>query len=266
LSRLTSRDRLLGEQYQDASNLNARILLHQRFSTNKYGWTRWVFDHFQFPPTGRILEIGCGPGNLWRENRQRLPEGWRVMLSDLSPGMLRQVRHHLGINDEQFDFQRIDAEAIPYPSGTFDGVIANHMLYHVPDRGRALAEMHRVLRPGGRLYAATNGRDHHREMRALVQLVDPVPRHENAAAFFGLENGREQLAVHFGRVDLHLYPDGLVVTEVEPLVAYILSHRRPEEISRDRAVLAGEIEQIIQAEGAVRITKSTGMFEAVKGA
>ncbi len=45
------------DQYQNAKNLNARIQLHQRFSTNKYGWHRWVFDQFSFPPQSRILEL-----------------------------------------------------------------------------------------------------------------------------------------------------------------------------------------------------------------
>jgi len=60
-------------QYQNAKNLNARIQLHQRFSTNKYGWHRWVFDQFSFPPQSRILELGCGSGELWLESIDHVP-------------------------------------------------------------------------------------------------------------------------------------------------------------------------------------------------
>src|SRR5450759_51077 len=95
MSELTDPTYLVGEQYKDATNLNARIQLHQRFSTNKYDWQRWVFDHLSIPHNGRILEIGCGPGELWHRNRERIPEHWDITLSDLSPGMLREAQHNL---------------------------------------------------------------------------------------------------------------------------------------------------------------------------
>ena len=84
MSRVTDQEYLLSEQYQDASNLNARIQLHRRFSVNKYGLPRWVFDQLDFSSTSRILELGCGPANLWRENLDRIPKGWDITLSDLS--------------------------------------------------------------------------------------------------------------------------------------------------------------------------------------
>lgn len=55
-------------QYKNASNLNTRIRLHQEFSTNKYGWQRWLFDQLKFTPQSCVLELGCGAGNLWLEN------------------------------------------------------------------------------------------------------------------------------------------------------------------------------------------------------
>jgi hypothetical protein len=54
----------LRKEYQNATNLNARIRLHQRFSLNPYGWMRWVLDQLDLPPLCRILELGCGPGSL----------------------------------------------------------------------------------------------------------------------------------------------------------------------------------------------------------
>ena len=82
---------LRGEQYRNAGNLQARIALHSRFSTNSYGWFRWVFDHLDLPPVSRLLELGSGPADLWVENSLKLPEKWEVNLSDLSSGMLRQA-------------------------------------------------------------------------------------------------------------------------------------------------------------------------------
>ena len=75
MSKLSDQDYLLTDQYRNASNLNARIQLHVRFSTNKYSWMRWVFDQLDLPPHCHILELGCGSGELWRKNMQRIPEG-----------------------------------------------------------------------------------------------------------------------------------------------------------------------------------------------
>ena len=52
------------EQYCDPSNLNARIALHERFSTNPRNLPLWIFDQLKLPDDARVLEIGCGTGGL----------------------------------------------------------------------------------------------------------------------------------------------------------------------------------------------------------
>jgi ubiquinone/menaquinone biosynthesis C-methylase UbiE len=68
--------------------------------------------------------------------------------------------------DGRFSMRRMDVQALDLPDAAFDAVVANWMLYHVPDRPRALAEIRRVLRPGGTLFSATNGDAHVREIDA----------------------------------------------------------------------------------------------------
>ena len=264
MSWFTDTEYLLSDQYRTASNLNARIQLHRRFSTNKYGWTRWIFDHLQLPADSRILDVGCGPSNLWRENITRIPDGWEIILSDFSPGMLGQAQDNLRACRSRFGFQVIDAQAIPFKDGTFDAVTANFMLYHVPDRPRALSEIHRVLKNGGRLYAATHGCDHMREIRELISTIDPHANLTSTASEFGLENGFDQLSQFFSRVTLVRYEDALVVTEVEPLVTYILSTKRSALVNEQPETLVRLIERQMKLEGNIFITKDGGMFEAVK--
>ncbi|MBC8235425.1 hypothetical protein H8E77_38250 [bacterium] len=72
--KISDREYLLKEQYRNASNLNARFQLHERFSINKYGWHQWVFDQFDIHPNAHILELGCGQGFLWVKNIGRIPE------------------------------------------------------------------------------------------------------------------------------------------------------------------------------------------------
>lgn len=262
------RDYLLTKQYKNAGNLNARIALHRRFSTNGYGWTRFVFDQMvaALPPDARVLEIGCGPATLWRANMDRVPAGWEVTLSDFSAGMLDEARASLAESGRAFHFAEVDAQAIPYADASFDGVVANHMLYHVPDRDKALGEIRRVLKPNGTLFAATNGERHLVEFEELLRRAETPEgwwRVPTATLDFSLENGGEQLARHFSAVEPRPYDDALEVTETEPLVAYVLStstagRMTEERIARFRRVVEAEI----AARGAVHISKETGLFVA----
>jgi SAM-dependent methyltransferase len=156
---------------------------------------------------------------------------------------------------------------IPYKDDTFDAVIANHVLYHVPDRTRALSEIQRVLRPDGCFYATTVGYSHLREIRELTRSVAPEIDDIGALPEFSLENGKEQLSRFFSDVALHRYEDGLVVTKVEPLVAYLLSGRHSATLrSKDNLEkLTRLIEREIESSGAIHIQKDSGMFKATNG-
>src|SRR5579859_2254301 len=168
----------LAAQYHDATNLRARQQIYPTVN-GRNPWHRWVFEQLVIPAGGRLLELGCGPGALWVENDERLPADWSVTLTDRSPGMVTEAQRSLEHTGHPFAFAVADAEAIPFPDGSFDAVVANHMLYHVPDKPRAFVETRRVLRPGGRLYAATNGkaatisRPDLPEMGDLVGMFDP---------------------------------------------------------------------------------------------
>jgi len=270
MSKLTDQGYLLSDQYQDASNLDARIELHRRFSINKTGWMRWVFDQFSFQPASRILELGCGPGALWVENLERVPQGWHVTLSDLSPGMVQKAQSSLQGSHRRFEYRVIDAQEIPFEDESLDGVIANHMLYHVPDMHKALSEMRRVLRPGGRFYATTVGGSHLRELYDLISRF--AGRDDlwdtSLPAGFSLENGAELLSRHFSQVTLRRYEDGLVITAAAPLVAYVHSMMIAESVLRGTRseAFARFVESELAASGAIVVTKDSGMFEAVRGA
>jgi ubiquinone/menaquinone biosynthesis C-methylase UbiE len=183
MSKLDDPTYLRNEQYRDPTNLTARMALHARFSTNPQGWQQWVFDQLPWAPATHILELGCGPGRLWAENAARIPPGWALTLSDFSPGMLHEARRNLTAQGQAARFVAADAQALPFADAAFDAVIANHMLYHVPDRARALAEIHRILRPGGAFVAATNGVAHLREMRDLLNRFHPAGSYWGEIAF-----------------------------------------------------------------------------------
>lgn len=270
----TDQSYLLNDQYKDAANLNKRIQLHARFSTNRYGWHPWVFDYaLRAPDNARVLEVGCGPGELWRENLARVPPGWRITLSDFSPGMVEKVQQNLAAQAGQFEFRQLDVQAIPFVDGSLDLVIANHMLYHVPDVERALAEIARVLAPGGRLLAATNGRNHLRQMRELRvkfhQLygtgIGPDFEDTYGALTFELSTGEALLTPHFARVALHAYDDALRITDVEPLYSYMRSGLLYDVPDAVESQFKTFLEQEMRAAGGIlHVDKDIGLFEATK--
>ncbi len=275
--KFTDREYLRTRQYADDRNLQARIALHRRFSTNAYGWFQWYLDQVSLPPAARILEVGCGPAALWQDVLPRLPEGWRITLSDLSLGMVRTARANLPAHSPLFRFAVNDAQSLPYPEGYFEAVFANHMLYHVPDLPRALREIRRVLKPGGCLYAATNGERHMEAIevfgRAFAREAG-VPLEEgfsNRNLHFSLENGAEHLRPYFASIERRDYPDALEVTEAGPLAAYLLSTTSAvarldsdQRSSIEEALLAFARQYIAARGGSLHVAKATGVFIARK--
>jgi ubiquinone/menaquinone biosynthesis C-methylase UbiE len=206
------------QQYQTPDNLNARSAIY-RFATPQTPWPRWVFDQLAtLPATARILELGCGTGALWTKNLDRLPPGWRVTLLDQSAGMLAAARRDLN-----FPAVRADAAQLPFADTSFDAVVANHMLYHLGDLPRGLAEIRRVLTPGGTLVAATNSVAHLRRMQDLINHflddASPLAGHKP----FSLENGPAQLRPFFAHIETRTTRGELRVTDPEAIVRYVLS-------------------------------------------
>ncbi len=266
MQRFTDQQYLTQDQYKDASNLDARIAIHQRFSTNPQGWFNWVFDTLlKLPAESKVLELGCGSAEMWKECASRIPAGWVITLTDLSDGMLDAAWRNLVTLGRGFKFEQMDAQSIPYGDKTFDVVIANHMLYHVPDREKALAEIKRVLKDDGRLIATTVGNTHMQEMYQLLKRVNTNERPDMFSNPFTLENGLQQLQNVFSQVKRSQYIDNLEVTELEPLIAYIRSSIGVTDLSEEKLdELKKDLTVVLEKEGKIFITKDSGLFEALK--
>jgi SAM-dependent methyltransferase len=275
MSSLTDQHYLVSSQYNTAANLNARIRLHELYSTNKYGWYRWLLDRLQsdLPQQARLLEVGCGPATLWAKNLARVPHAWEVVLTDLSPGMVEEARANLQGSEGRFSFQQADAMSLPFPDGSFDAVLALYMLYHVPDCGKALSEMKRVLKPDGRLYVSTLGRMHMYELFELLDRFDPEaaarlpfgpasPGTNEQRLGFVLETGGDEIAQHVSHVELARYEDALDVTEASPLVDYILSSSGSTFNEEQVQALAAFVQAELDAKGSIHIRKDNGLFIA----
>ncbi|MBR9683041.1 class I SAM-dependent methyltransferase [Candidatus Woesearchaeota archaeon] len=255
--------KIITQQYQNPSNFSVRRNLHERFGTNKYGWYKWVFDHFNFPLNSKILELGCGLGVLWFENSERITKNWDITLSDFSQSMLDKTKQNLEKINHPFHFQVMNIQNIPYPDDTFDVVIANGLLYLVSNLKKALREVVRVIKPGGILIASTSGGNYMKELEDLLEKSNlPVHRGYNKYSF-SLDNGKDLLSQHFSQVELFRNENILIVTEAEPLVVHILSTN--ENLNKKQiASVRSYLNEYFSKHNQLRITIDTGMFIARK--
>lgn len=270
MSRANDRD-IVRHQYTSDNNLNARQALHTKFSTNKYGWYNWVFEQYKFKPNSRVIEFGCGNGAIWANNKNRIPKDMKLILTDFSEGMLNSAKDSISEINREIDFSVMDIQNIQFEDNSFDVTIANHMLYHVPNRDLAISEIARILKPEGTFYATTNGSNHMKGLKALVKSFDPRIDYAefSVAKEFGLENGAEQFVKHFESVETLIYEDSLHITEAKPLVDYVLSlvgHVNIQEIMTEGKIndFYKFVDDIISREGSIIIPKSSGIFIATK--
>lgn len=165
----------------------------------------------------RVLEVGPGPGELSERLTNDL--GVTVVAVDSSERMIELARTR-GV-----DARLGDVQALDLPDESFDCAVAAWMLYHVPDIDRGLAEIARVLRPGGRLVAVTNAVDHLLEVWQLVGATQsPLP--------FGAENGEEALRRHFASVERRDVEGTTTFPHASAVRAYLGSFERGVPLAR----------------------------------
>ncbi len=260
LVQLSNEETNIIEQYKNAKNLNDRISLHEKYSTNKQGWFNWLFYQIDFSRVNRLLELGCGNGKLWQENRIDL-RNREIFLSDISEGMVEEVRNKLG---SDFNCIVADAEKIPFKDSYFDSIIANHVLFYLNDLNLGIKEISRVLRPNGILYCSTYGKNHMKEITEIVQNFDSRINLSNHSLYdiFGLENGEDILSKYLSNIQRMDYQDSLEITESKPLIDYIMScHGNQNEILGPRLNEFKEyIEELLENNGKIVVTKEAGLF------
>ncbi len=245
------------EQYGTASNLVARISIHDKYSVNRMGFGNWLFEQYEFSENCRILELGCGSGGLWKN--RTLPAGMSLVLTDFSAGMLESARENLA-GAENIIFRQADIQDIPFPDNSFDFVIANMMLYHVPDIGIAIAEVRRVLKPGGTFACATSGENGIAEY--VWDIFAEKHRLKPIGLPFTLQNGGAMLDEHFNHVEVRRYEDHLEVTDPADLVRYIRTLKTMADFSAvsDEEMLDAFVSRM--ENGVLVVPKEYGTFIA----
>lgn len=261
----------LADQYGDGEKLRIRLEAHRLYSERpNEGFHARLLAGLGLRGGELVLDVGCGSGSA----HARLVEaGARILGIDASAGMLAEAAAQARAAELPVSLARADAQAIPLDDACVDAVLASHMLYHVPDRRRALREMRRVLKVGGHAVLATNAADFARELHevhvAAARACGYVPG-ELASFPFTLDDlplvrevfpdarvDRMENAFVFptaGAALAYYASGGVDLIEDPPADA---SHREPLlRAARER------IEAVIEREGAFRVSKTAGCFLA----
>ena len=249
------------KQYANAGSLSARMSIHDKYSTNKLGFRNWIFANYKIEEGMRVLELGCGTGDIWKGRQDTINRASELILSDFSEGMLASAKAALS-GCENIKYELIDIQAIPYEDEAFDIVIANMMLYHVPDMDKALSEVYRVLKQGGKFYSATYGE--HGIMEYLAKIFAPYGVRDDSSKSFTLQNGEQILKRYFSSVEKLLYIDSLAVTNIDDMVEYIASMSSMAAIGGMPKSRVKEILCENMTGGVLNVPKEYGMFVSAK--
>ena len=114
MSALNSRS-AVEKQYASSAKLQTRISIHEKYSTNKQGFGRWISAHYRFPERASVLELGCGTGSMWLGQEALADSCSRLILSDYSEGMIQTARETLR-GYKGIEYQVIDIQDIPFPA------------------------------------------------------------------------------------------------------------------------------------------------------
>ena len=263
-------DHLRDVQYRDSSQLAKRADLHTRYRTAPTSAFAWfgglLVGALGGPVDGDVLDVGCGPGALWREVDDRVGTCCRLTLADLSAGMVdeavasaRATGHYADVRG-----QVTDARELPFEAARFDVVVSTYARYHVPEPERAVDELARVMRPDGLVAIVTNGPGHLREIRDLVRSVFGPDDGYGVNERFAPPKASAALVERFDEVTWHRFHDELRVTDVDDLLRFATStFPASEATAEQRAHLrAGAESTMADHDGVFVVSKDTGALLA----
>ena len=219
--------------YGDDANLAARQAIY-RYQVDRVEFFGWALGQIEWRGDERVVDVGCGRGQylarLAGEGRVRSLVGM-----DLSTGMLASVRRLWPDGVARPALVNGDAEHLPIRDRVADVALAMHMLYHVPDIPRAIAELRRVVRPGGHALVAANASGglaelHRLRWDSIAAVAGQPVQPWNWFSRFNLDNGVPLLEAAFEDVDVRLLTRELQIPEPDPVVAFLDSQTLPEGV------------------------------------
>ncbi|HRJ43776.1 MAG: methyltransferase domain-containing protein [Caldilineaceae bacterium] len=260
----------LNYQYADSEKLRIRQEAHRLYSERTDNFMEWVLDLLDPQPGECVADVGSGHGIYHPFLARR---GAQIIAVDASLGMLAEAVVNARRDNLSVSAVQANAERIPLADGCCDRLMANHMLYHVPDKLAALREMGRVVKTGGRLLFSTNSADNGARMTQLhAEAAEELGLHadnRSPIADFTVESGEPLVRSVFPNAELVMRDDAFLFPTADAFLAYYASMRidalmdGPADGSHRAPlieIVRGKVQAIIDAESVFRMSKAVGCF------
>ena len=262
----------LAKAYGDDHSLSVRMETHRRYGLHPHDiFATITSEAAQRLHPAAVLDIGAGAGGWYHALRRQLGPSVRYVGLDRSEGMVARLVAEVD-GDPNAQTLVGDAEALPWPDGSFDWAGLHFMLYHVPDIRLALAEAWRVLRPGGVLLAATTTERPYQALfdlmaQGLTSLGYRIGEIGSPARRFSLENGANFTPAP---PELLTFPAGFRFDAVEPALLFLASG--PIDTALDQAgaptslrerlltYVGRRIDEAISRDGSFLAASQSGFF------
>ncbi len=245
----------------------------ERFSHPRIDFPKWALEGIQWRGDERILDIGCGYGAYYDRLTEQFPD-IQYFGIDLSEGMLRQ---HAAYGTGRLLMG--DATQLPFAGETFDVVMANHMLYHIPDVEAAVREVKRVMKPDGVMMATTHSIQTMPELRMLIRRAIIILTRANPSSvrppmavsdLFSLETGTRFLSRYFYGVCRFEIPTTLIFHSENDFLGYLDNLRDllelylPPDVTWEgvQEVLREQVAQFIHQLGDMQVSRLAGVLIA----
>lgn len=208
---------------------NFRYGLYERYGTSRQRWHEWLFDRLLLKPKMRVLDVGCGHGNVWYSSWQRIPAGCRITLLDREMKGLQflhgiyQERQGELAGGTRFSFLCEDAEKWVCPGEEYDLILAGHFWSYIQDKERLLCGLHRGLAKNGRLISTFTSQV---SVQDVNRILEPVLGRRVLESYE--ERGRaftarmeELFDGEFDRVSRMTFSNSLRIGHPEELLQYL---------------------------------------------
>jgi len=262
--------------YQETSaDLLARIDIHQKYGSRDID--QWMLDLLKPVRGSRILDLGCGSGKQCFAFLNYLGGDADITGGDPSVELLDKARQENQRHGGKIKFEEMDFnQRLPLGDDQFDLVSCCFAIYYAKDIPRTVHEMHRVIRPGGRLFTSGPMPENKRLFYDIIQeathrSIPPMP----GSSRYGSEILAAIRAI-FSEVTVHIFENPLTFMQVEPFITYTRA-----SLSEDRKLWGGffqgegDFERVIEQisavaqrrmgrEGSLVMTKVVGGFVASK--
>lgn len=260
---------------ETTKDLAVRIDIHSKFGARDID--RWMLDLIKLQPASTILDVGCGSGKQCFSYHDELQGKAEITGGDVSEELLTQARGENERRKSQIQFDHLDFnQKFGYLDDTFDFVSCCFAIYYAENIPLTISEMHRVTRPGGRLFTTGPMPENKKLFYEIIYEATnkPIPPMPGSSRYSS--EILDTIKSLYSHVELHIFENPLIFDDVEPYLAYTRA-----SMSEDRKLwsslfvekddfekIMSKIEQVarkrIERDGKLVMTKVVGGILATK--